>query len=233
MTAAAEADRRWVLKHPDFDGYAFPHLGRAVTFTTFRRAWEEPAFARAWRTERDDTTAPAPPALETWDGARLDATDAALTPNQRMGKRAADFLFFATQAQQEAAAFPAWTSREWTRFFENLRRHTRAVHQATEALDPSFFQQAGVHVRPLQATLAALDAGACEALAIGGLPRPHDKRRAERTYVAKQVIEGMGNFFPTPRHDFVAATLNAVFPDLEPVDAVYAQSLQRRLATQG
>jgi hypothetical protein len=81
---------------------------------------------------------------------------------------------------------------------------------------------------PFSAILRDLARFATEEAAEPPLARPNAKH-AERTFVAKSISEHLRWITGGYRHAAAASLLNVLFPDAEPVDSVYMQSISRTI----
>lgn len=187
------------------------------------RAWRDPAFTAGWETLRD----------QFW----LDPPDEVIAsifhsfipwePDRQMLEQVVRAIDYGYTCLASFHEIPKLTPSAWQKFFANIENTSAALSNAIGQLPESFLQLHALDVDDFDSQMAQLSQMAKSELENGGLARPN-AIHADRTYVAKGILENMLEGI-SPTYATIASLLNAMFPDYEPIDAGFVQSVARKL----
>ena len=189
------------------------------TMEVLERAWSDPDFVRGW-TCRGAT-------------AKLEAPSINLWGNSPLGLPLFEAIRFIDLALVSAVSFEAVPKLSPTvrrKTFEGMRRDIQSLLATIHALPPpllDYYDFREEQVQLVDALLGHLDGIAEDELLDPGNSRPN-ARFADRVDVTKSLIQ-RSRELGFPSYSTLASLINVTFSDYEAIDAVYVQSVARKL----
>lgn len=186
------------------------------------RAWRDPDFVRGWEALRDKYWSEPPNDVFSEVFYQFHVYE----PEREMFKRLVLEVDKAYGHLAKYHAEPKFAPAAREQLFTGIHDSSRRLKQALGLLATDFLAQHAISASDLK-WLDLVEEMAEIELANGGIPRPNAPN-ADRTYVAKELVIHASHL-GLPAYPTAASLLNAMFPDYEPIDAAYVQSINRKI----